>query len=163
MTKEVKGVFVRLPLDEAQIMKLYNPKKSGNENLLTIGTPVTGGDIPVAAYTSQHDIDRVRKGKSGDIYGAKNWEGSDEEVFNIPLIRQSDAQAQIAALEAEVRQLQNHLASTLEVALSRADGTTCIHLVKQAFSLAKTTELTDDEVVSHTLGELFPIMKGGAA
>ena len=116
MSEDIKGVFVRLPLSEGAVDQYLRAIHSGEPleaeasaleaGLLAIGTPVTGGDIPVAAYTSQYDIDRVRKGKSGDIYGAKNWEGSDEEVFSIPLIRQSDAQAQIAALEAEVVRLR---------------------------------------------------------
>ncbi|KAA8387654.1 hypothetical protein FKW31_03140 [Acetobacter sp. DmW_136] len=39
------GVFIRLPLSDVQIMKLYNPNGSGNENLLAIGTPVVSGEI----------------------------------------------------------------------------------------------------------------------
>lgn len=41
------AVVVRLPLDEAYIMKLYNLKKSESENLLAIGTPITGEEVKV--------------------------------------------------------------------------------------------------------------------
>ena len=124
MSEEVKGVFVRLPLSDAAQELLVDaaafgkPDDSHDKAILAIGTPVTGGDVPVAAYTSQHDIDRVRKGKSGDIYGAKNWEGSDEEVFNIPLVRQSDAQAKIAALEVEVVRLME-IVTTARTSISQ--------------------------------------------
>ena len=45
MSDKPTGIFVRLPLSDEQIRKLYNPKKSGNENLLAIGTPVTGDEV----------------------------------------------------------------------------------------------------------------------
>ena len=114
---KITGVFVRLPLSEERVSNFRlaeaHADDSDMEEIITglrvIGTPVTGGDIPVVAYTSQYDIDRVRKGKSGDIYGSRQWEGSDDPVFDIPLVRQSDHQAAIAALEAEVGRLRESL------------------------------------------------------
>ncbi|OUI98770.1 hypothetical protein HK15_13030 [Acetobacter orientalis] len=106
------GVFVRLPLSEEQLGLMVDaaafgqPDDSHDKALTAIGTPVAGGALDVVAYTSPEDIRRVRKGKSGDIYGAEKWEGSDDCVFTIPLVRQSDAQAQIASLEAEVVMLR---------------------------------------------------------
>ncbi|MCG4254222.1 hypothetical protein K6W37_10025 [Acetobacter senegalensis] len=150
------GVFVRLPLSDEQKRKVVaemmfaatSVADAFEKAILAIGTPVTGGELKTMAHIS----------RGGDRISLRRKTERD-----IPLVRQSDAQAQIAALGAEVGRLQSHIASILEVALSRADGTTCIHLVKQAFSLAKTTEMTADEVVSRTVGELFPIMKGPEA
>ncbi|GAN72151.1 hypothetical protein ASY01nite_14380 [Acetobacter syzygii] len=99
MSDKPTGVFVRLPLDEAQIMKLYNPKKSGNENLLAIGTPVTGGKLKIVGYAPSH-----LEGGWCAIFRKK----SDALKSSIPLVRQSDVQAHIAALEAEVVRLREY-------------------------------------------------------
>lgn len=93
------GVFVRLPLSDEQrakiVAEMIPPPISVSDAFekvaLNIGTPVTGGDLEVAAYdniASGH-LSRVRP------CGA-----------NIELVRQSDAQAKIAALEAEVARLR---------------------------------------------------------
>lgn len=79
------GVFVRLPLSNEQLGKLLAPIGTLNERMISIGTPVTGGDIPVATYLVGVGWDRI------------------------PCVRQSDAQAQIAALEAEVVRLREAL------------------------------------------------------
>lgn len=68
-----------------------------------------------------------------------------------------------ADADAKLAWLQDNLSRTLNIAMSRADVTTCVHLVKQAFSLAKTTEMTADEVVQAVLGDLFPVLKGPEA
>ena len=55
------------------------------------------------AYTSQIDLDRVRKGKSGDIYSTQKWEGSDDAVFTIPLYTHP---ANVAVLEGRIAELE---------------------------------------------------------
>lgn len=60
------------------------------------------GQEPVA-YTSQIDLDRVRKGKTGDIYSTQKWEGSDDAVFTIPLYTHP---ANVAALEGRIAELE---------------------------------------------------------
>lgn len=89
------GVFVRLPLDEAQILKLYNPQKSGNENLIAIGTPVTGAGVEVAAY------DNIASGHLSRV----------EPVSpNISLVRRSDALAKLAEKDAEIARMAAEIA-----------------------------------------------------
>lgn len=96
------GVFVRLPLSEASRELLVDaaafgkPDDSHDKAILAIGTPVTGGELEVAAY------DNCR---SGYLSRAKPCTES------IKLVRQSDAQAQIAALEAEIGRLREALES----------------------------------------------------
>lgn len=56
--KEPVGVFVRLHdgmLNEKQIAALCNPKRSSTENILTIGTPVTGGEIDYEATVAHYE------------------------------------------------------------------------------------------------------------
>ena len=79
------GVFVRLPLDEAQIMKLYDPKRSGNENLIDIGTPVTGWEMPVITT-----LGTLRD--------------------PVPCVRQSDALAKLAEKDAEIARMAAEIA-----------------------------------------------------
>lgn len=94
MSDKPTGVFVRLPLsdemvDKAQVAycsELTSGDKACLTNeLLAIGTPVMASDIPVIT----------------------NLLGPEWEI--IPVVRQSDAQAQIAALEAEVVRLRHYL------------------------------------------------------
>lgn len=121
MTQNPTGVFVRLPLNEEQIIKLYNPKQSGNENLLSIGTPVTGADLDPSrdsfeAFYSQMctkatgcagvNPDYVRGLRSGDGYGYRTflnnvWEAWPEFI--------DFAQAQLAARDAEIVRLREAL------------------------------------------------------
>ena len=54
-------------------------------------------EIKPVAYTSQHDLDIVRKGKSGDIYGSQKWEGSDDAVFTVPLYTAEQLAEAVAA------------------------------------------------------------------
>lgn len=57
-------------------------------------------EMKPVAYTSQIDLDRVRKGKAGDMYGSPQWEGSDEAVFTVPLYT-ADQLAEAVAVERE--------------------------------------------------------------
>lgn len=84
MTKEVKGVFVRLPLSEEsedQFDTFYGMGGSLEMAIVNLGAPVTGDDIPVVTT-----LGTLRD--------------------PVPCVRQSDAKALIAALEAEVVRLR---------------------------------------------------------
>ncbi|AXH72254.1 MAG: hypothetical protein [Caudoviricetes sp.] len=85
------GVFVRLPLSDEQHDTLYHTiRRSGDEvAILAVGTPVTGGDLNPVAFMSPRDC------ASPSISFRPFHDYT-------PLVRQSDAQAAIAALEAEV-------------------------------------------------------------
>jgi hypothetical protein len=85
------GVFVRLPLSNEQLGKLLAPIGTLNERMISIGTPVTGGELQVVAY------DNIASGYLSRV---------EPVTPSINLVRQSDAQAQIAALEAEVVRLR---------------------------------------------------------
>jgi hypothetical protein len=96
MSEEPTGVFVRLPLSDEQRMTAneapYKKDRKGSAleaSILSIGTPVTGGDIPVITT-----LGTLRD--------------------PIPCVRQSDAQAQMAALEAEVVRLRAEIARDSE-------------------------------------------------
>lgn len=108
------GVFVRLPLSEDQIDALYNPKRSGEENLLSIGTPVQVMELYVVGYEYEMAL-RIEGGEGVE------WEEAMPRRFIppyedgwrvrnvVPLVRQSDAQAQIAARDAEIVRLREAL------------------------------------------------------
>lgn len=118
MSKDVKGVFVRLPLSDEQITKLYNPKKSGNENLLAIGTPVTGRELEVVCSIDEDilcdisELDDDDEEYVTDMVFKPNPEG----VNTAPLVRQSDALAKLAEKDAEIARLRGALAEISSVA-----------------------------------------------
>lgn len=106
MSDKPTGVFVRLPLSNEQLGKLLIPTRTFNERMISIGTPVTGGELRVSAFA-----DYIPPSAIGVM--AQIFEVSDRRTksFNEPLVRQSDAQAQIAALEAEVVRLRESYAA----------------------------------------------------
>ena len=114
------GVFVRLPLSNEQIGKLLAPIGTLNERMLAIGTPVTGGDAPIidySEYVPEYHCHGMGCGLEDrgihDRYEAMayGWDQAMERVCSeFPdAIRQSDAQPQIAALEAEIMRLRGVL------------------------------------------------------
>lgn len=126
MTEKITGVFVKLPLDEAQIMKLYDPKRSGNENLIAIGTPVPGWVMPVTTT-----LGTLRD--------------------PVPCVRQADALAKLAEKDAEIARLREALAKcrvyhvehaktlsewpqTFDVAYRRAEHNVHIETIDAALS-----------------------------
>ena len=91
--REPTGVFVRLPLDAAQeerFDRAYFPTHNIEDALVAIGTPVTGGDLPVITT-----LGTLRD--------------------PVPCVRQSDALAKIAEKDAEITQLRNLLARLRDV------------------------------------------------
>lgn len=82
-TPTPSGVFVRLPLTNEQLGKLLAPTGTLNERLISIGTPVTGDDIPVITM-----LGTLRD--------------------PIPCVRQSDHLAALASLQGEVGRLREY-------------------------------------------------------
>ncbi|MBO1325279.1 hypothetical protein K2X14_07865 [Acetobacter sp. TBRC 12305] len=109
------GVFVRLPLSNEQIGKLLAPIGTLNERLSPIGTPVTGGKLEVFGYA-----DAV--GLPLEDGGPTNWtadiNAKPDETSTVPLVRHSDAQAAIAALQAENARLREALSHAREAITS---------------------------------------------
>lgn len=94
MSDKPTGVFVRLHdglLNETQIAKLCNPKRSMTESLLAIGTPVTGGDMPVITT-----LGTLRD--------------------PVPCVRQSDALAKLAEKDAEIARYREAMEEAQEYA-----------------------------------------------
>lgn len=114
MSDKPTGVFVRLPLSEEAASVMRNHIMSQiltadalAHTLLAIGTPVTGGDLYPVGYINEDAIGGLATGiySSASIFREKDAEHYDI----VSLIRQSDAQSQIAALEAEVVRLREAL------------------------------------------------------
>lgn len=117
MSDKPTGVFVRLPLSETDARKIrsaidtpsYEPESLSAE-LLAIGTPVTGGDVQVVGWCHQVQLADLHKDNgSPDRERFVVMSRTQFVSRDVPLVRQSDAQAQIAALEAEVVQLREAL------------------------------------------------------
>ncbi|MFT8953741.1 MAG: hypothetical protein ABF979_15905 [Gluconobacter sp.] len=108
MSEKPTGVFVRLPLSDEQRAKIvaemmFAPiSVSGAfaKAALRIGTPVTGGELDVIGYADSKEIDSFTP--SADINPCAVIFAEEITSHSIPLVRQSDAQARIAALEAEI-------------------------------------------------------------
>ena len=115
MSEEVKAVFVRLPLSEDARELLVDaaafgkPDDSHDKAILAIGTPATGGALETLAY------EVLRRGNVEIVY-ADMIRADDENA--VALVRQSDAQAQIAALEAEVVRLME-IVTTARTSISQ--------------------------------------------
>lgn len=99
------GVFVRLhdgALNEEQIAKLCNPKRTMTESLLAIGTPVAGGELEVVGYADAADLPLSDGGPT-------NWtadiSAKPDEHTTEALVRQSDALAKLAEKDAEIARL----------------------------------------------------------
>ena len=117
MSEEVKGVFVQLPNDatDPQWAKAYDvvvgdedTKKAALWDFIqiakAIGTPVTGGALDIIGYADSKEIDSFAP--SADINPCAVIFAEEITSHSTPLVRQSDAQAQIAALDAEVVRLR---------------------------------------------------------
>lgn len=113
--QKATGVFVRLPLSDehrelmVDAAALGQPDDSHDKAILTIGTPVTDGELEVVGYAPGEDL---------PLYGD---DGIDDTCFteislhrqadnDIPLIRQSDALAKLAEKDAEIARLRDGLA-----------------------------------------------------
>lgn len=154
------GVFVRLPLSNEQLGKLLAPIGTLNERMLAIGTPVTGGDIPVITTLPAGALPEP-----------------------VPCIRQSDAQAKIAALEAEVVWLQEELGKSRKKNFNAGYLIACCNVFNMhneegiAADILAEAGITEEEVKALGLSEYDadalveirkarsedPILKGGTA
>ena len=110
------GVFVRLrdgTLSEDQINALYNPKRSGTENLLAIGTPVQRGELEAVGWARASHVGKLPRFHA--ISTEKRLEESVRQLwFDLPLVRQSEAQVAIAAVQAENARLRGALTGLLQ-------------------------------------------------
>lgn len=120
MSDKPTGVFVRLPLSgEAastmrdHIMSQILTTDALEHTLHAIGTPMTGGKLKIVGYAPSH-----LEGGWCAIFRKK----SDALKSSIPLVRQSDAQAQIAALEAEVVRLREAMEEARDQAVRGFSG-----------------------------------------
>ncbi|MFT8445093.1 MAG: hypothetical protein ABF751_09800 [Acetobacter orientalis] len=117
------GVFVRLPLSEERAQAMYDYVAgdiSKEDAILAIGTPVTGGELAVVDYSEYEPVYHDQGMGCGledrgihDRYEAMSygWEQAMEracsEFPETTLL--SDAQAQIAARDAEIARLNEEL------------------------------------------------------
>lgn len=110
--------------------------------------------LPIVGYINPLVADALRDPTSG--INTTQLRAEPNAGVSGAVVMKTDADAEIA-------RLRNTLQKTLEIYVSRADVMECIDFIKKAFSLAKTTEMTADEVVQAVLGDLFPVLKGDDA
>ncbi|WP_215755054.1 hypothetical protein [Acetobacter sp. P5B1] len=104
MTAKPTAVVVRLPLSDAQKTCFYSRHYTGDPTpgLIAIGTPVAGGELEYCAQIVWHD-DAVEPEVAA-------WRNKDiKKGASIKVVRQSDAQAALAAAQAENMRLRDHL------------------------------------------------------
>ena len=110
MSDKPTGVFVRLPLSEAQKAAAYDltSKSGATDAILAIGTPVTGGNLQPIGKVAGHFSDgqpMVRILNHPHL------------PYETEIALYNDAQVQIAALEAKVVRMREAL-SRISVAAS---------------------------------------------
>lgn len=113
MTDKPTGVFVRLPLsgDSVSILRQHIPSKSvTNDELINairaIGTPVQGGELEAVGSVAEDKL----PGFLDKTYCSLTLYPADTLEVNV--VRQSEAQTEIAARDAEIVRLQEHLSKT---------------------------------------------------
>ncbi|ASL41508.1 MULTISPECIES: hypothetical protein [Acetobacter] len=120
--KDPIGVFVRLHdgmLNEKQIAALCNPKRSSTENILTIGTPVTGGEMD---YYAQ--IIWFEDAPEPEIVA---WRNRDiKKGDNVKVVRQSDALAKLVERDAEIARLNQKITKLKDI-IAGAMIQSCLH------------------------------------
>lgn len=142
------GVFVRLPLSREDEQKIHDlePYKGGKERaLLSIGTPVTGGELEVVCSIDEDILRDISELDDDDEEYVTDmvFKPNPEGVDTAPLVRQSDALAklaerynagwvagkrdahlsytrQIAAKDAEIARLQKALDAAYELERMRS-------------------------------------------
>lgn len=113
------GVFVRLPLSGAEKMALTSGVKMGGDieaGIAAIGSPVMGGELEISGYIPEKPCLTKRDGTN-----ASTFEDREDRRHTIPLVRQSDAQAQIAARDAEIVRLREENEALKELAKAGRD------------------------------------------
>ena len=66
-------------------------------------------EIKPVAYTSPIDLDRVMKGKTGDIYSCQQWEGSEHISFPILLYTKQQLDKAFEERDILIRDLRKEL------------------------------------------------------
>nr|WP_279184718.1 hypothetical protein [Acetobacter syzygii] len=175
------GVFIRLPLsgEEASTMRDHIMSQilttdALEHTLHAIGTPITGGKLKIVGYAPSH-----LEGGLCAIFRKK----SDALKSSIPLARQSDAQAKIAALEAEVVRLREALDASKRKNFNAGYLIACCNIYNMhneegiAADILREAGIAEAEVKALDLNEYDaealaairgagnddPILKGGAA
>ena len=100
MTDKPTGVFVRLhdgALNEEQIAKLCNPKRTMTESLLAIGTPVTGGELETVGWAHGPHI---KVGQRFYCIRPQDKAAKIRPYYDTALVRRSDALAKLAEKDA---------------------------------------------------------------
>ena len=97
MSEDVKGVFVRLPInaDQRDIVLEIAGRDCLTAALLAIGTPVTGGELDV--------VGTIHIGDNGKPFFTA------PEIYSTggDVVRQSDAVAKLAEKDAEIARLRD--------------------------------------------------------
>lgn len=119
MSKDVKGVFVRLPLSDAQKTCFYSRHYTGDPTpgLIAIGTPIAGGELEAVDYSDYEPEYHYQGMGCGledrgitDRYDAMGygWDQALERVFSeLPeTVLLSAAQAALAAAQADIAEEQ---------------------------------------------------------
>ena len=153
---EIIGAFVRVPLRAGAVDQYLRAIHSGESleaeaialeaGILAVGTPVTGGDLPT-------EVVRIRE-RGADINlpwiylktPPSDQDASEYELEVERLLTHEQAQAQIAALEAEVAEL--HEAEVLARASTEASISRLTSLLRE-FRDAAAAEVTATGHSSH--------------
>lgn len=104
MTPKPTAVVVRLPLSGDQKTCFYSRHYTGDPTpgLIAIGTPVASGELEVVGYVSENSICLMTEQAARSIHLLREHERS----FDTGLVRQSGAQAALAAAQAEIAEEQ---------------------------------------------------------
>ncbi|MFT8723803.1 MAG: hypothetical protein ABF759_14720 [Acetobacter malorum] len=175
------GVFVRLPLSNEQLGKLLIPTRTFNERMISIGTSVTSRELPVVGWVLYSNGGKILSVFTNHRR-AKKWANHFGRTL-YPVILQSDAQTQIAALEAEVVRLQEDLDASKRKNFNAGYLIACCNIYNMhneegiAADILREAGITEAEVKALDLNEYDaealavirgagnddPILKGGAA
>ncbi|WP_395495798.1 hypothetical protein [Acetobacter sp. KSO5] len=104
MTSKPTAVVVRLPLSDNEKMALTSGVKMGGsieQGLLAIGTPVAGGELKIWGNVSRENAKDLGPEQAVLMFG-----GADTGPDDINLV---DAEAALAAAQAEIAWLRDHL------------------------------------------------------
>ncbi|MCP1227935.1 hypothetical protein [Acetobacter fabarum] len=120
MTQKPTGVFVPFPLTEAQVSACSDARAKAwveqgkptttstfEAALLAIGTPVTGGELAVVGW-GLYSVGGGKPSLFTNEAMAERWAKHFGRTLH-PVVRQSEAQAQIAARDAEIVRLREAL------------------------------------------------------
>lgn len=117
MSKDVKGVFVRLPLSDDHVLTLLNAytgdKETTNPNmeasLISIGTPVTDGELPTEVVRVREHCKDIELPWTHHKVPPSDQDASEYELEVDRLITHKQALAKLAEKDAEIARLRDVL------------------------------------------------------